>query len=265
MLEQTIQRLITLISINVQLFRLRPDTLTEFSIMSSQAQPHEKDDEYFSLPAANPRVETFLPAAQPKPGLYWVFPTRPSGALYLHRLTPLTSPKPALKLLHHMPTSDIQNLTSDIQHSISRFSSSALDVRQEPAPGYRDTSTQTATVDIDPTVLKLDTNSKFEDTYFEIDRSTEWLPPRPRNPGLRMASLVHYGPVSISSSDGTRRSPVAFTPSIRSAASIDEAVEQPKKRPKINPIEETEGQSKRGWWDRLMVSLWMAYGNRPYM
>jgi hypothetical protein len=45
------------------------------------------DGEYFFFPATHPRVETVVPAARPKPGLYWVFPTHAArGPLHLHRL-----------------------------------------------------------------------------------------------------------------------------------------------------------------------------------
>jgi hypothetical protein len=226
------------------------------------------DDEYFSLPAPNPRVKTFIPAAQPKPGLYWVISTRAAGGpIHLQRLSRHSHPGRAMTELKLIPSEAVKGLTHNITDITKRFENVALDVR-DPATtepiNHRDASTQTTAVDIDTSVLELQTNSKFEDAYFDIDRSTEWLPPRPRNPGLRMASHVHYGPVSIASSSGTRRSPVVFTPtpSTGSVESLEEGrVEEPRKMRK----EEIEGQSKRGFWDRVFVSLWMAYGNRPYL
>jgi hypothetical protein len=226
------------------------------------------DDEYFSFPATNPRVETFVPAARLKPGLYWGFSTHPAGGpLHFERLSRHSHPGPAITEVRLMPSEAVNELTHNITDITNRFKNAALDVRHPATTehiNHRDASTHT-TVDVDPSVLELQTNSKFEDTYFDIDRSTGWLPSRPRNPGLRMASHVHYGSVSISSSLGTRRSPVVFTPtpSTRSVESSleEERVEGSGKRPK----EEIEGQSKRGFWDRIFVSLWMAYGNRPYM
>jgi hypothetical protein len=228
------------------------------------------DDEYFSLPATNPRVETFVPAARPKPGLYWVMLTRAAGGpIHLQRLSRHSHPGPAITEIRLMPSEAAEELTHNITDITNRYKNAALDVR-DPATteqtNYRDASTQTTVMDIDPSVLELHTNSKFEDTYFDIDRSTEWLPPRPRNPGLRMASHVHYGPVSISSSSGTRRSPVVFTPtpSTGSVESLEEGRVEREAYRKMRK-EEIEGQDKRGFWDRIFVSLWMAYGNRPYM
>jgi hypothetical protein len=142
-----------------------------------------------------------------------------------------------------------------------KFENAAVENRQESSPAiarcvdYRDANTQIS-VNLDSPVLM---NYKFENTPFEIDGSTGWIPPRPKNPGLRMANYTHYGSVSISSSSGTRRSPVAFTPSPQSTA--PRSAEQIA----VGRVGGIQGQDKRGFWDRLFVGLWMAYGNRPYV
>jgi hypothetical protein len=61
-----------------------------------------------------------------------------------------------------------------------------------------------------------------------------------------MASHVHYGPVSNSSSEGTGRERVAFTPFMQSVGSVEE-------------------EAERGFWDRFLAGWWVACENKLYM
>ncbi|KAF1835920.1 hypothetical protein BDW02DRAFT_567532, partial [Decorospora gaudefroyi] len=186
--------------------RFLQPSITPSPFMMPTDPPSEPDDEYFALPSSHPQPATFLPSSpsQVRPGLYYVFPRHPPGALYLHRL-------PSLREIHQLSEKTVNELIADV---LKRFTHAPLDIRILPArAGYRDACTPTTLVDLDPEVLELDVDSKGFDTYFDVEREDGEPPERPHNPGLRHASYTHYGALSISTGGSEGREDVVVTES----------------------------------------------------